>query len=185
MSTLREYEQQNAESSPWSIAQRIKMLAWEYCWILFCVWTPKPMNIWRCFWLKLFGAKLIGKPFVHQRARIQIPWNVELRDKSCVGDRANLYSLDKIVLQEGATVAQEVYLCTGTHAFVKESMNLITSPIVIRKNVFVGARAFVMPGVVINEDAVVAAMTVVTKMVPSGAVVAGNPGKVIKQRAQL
>ena len=64
-------------------------------------------------------------------------------------------------------------------------MNLITSPIVIRKNVFVGARAFVMPGVVINEDAVVAAMTVVTKMVPSGAVVAGNPGKVIKQRAQL
>ena len=38
------------------------------------------------------------------------------------------------------------------------------------------------PGVVINEGAVIAACSVVTKDVPKCAVVGGNPGRIIKYR---
>ena len=56
----------------------------------------KPLNEWRLFWLRVFDAKIEGKPFVHQRARIAIPWNLTLHDRACLGDRANAYSLGEI-----------------------------------------------------------------------------------------
>ncbi|MFD1145341.1 DapH/DapD/GlmU-related protein [Larkinella insperata] len=169
--------QDSPYSSPWTVKQRIKMLLWEYVWTLLCSWTPKPANRWRVFWLKAFGATIYGRPFVHQRARIQIPWNLILHDHACLGDRANAYSLGIIEIREHATVAQEVYLCTGTHAFDQPAMNLITLPIVIEPHVFIGARAFIMPGVTIGERSIVGACSVVTKSVRPGTTVKGNPAK--------
>ena len=49
----------------------------------------------------------------------------------------------------------------------------------IKDNVFIGLGAVIMPGVTIGPNAVVAAGSVVTKDVPDGAVVGGNPAKVI------
>ncbi|MBP2262147.1 acetyltransferase-like isoleucine patch superfamily enzyme [Pseudomonas hunanensis] len=49
----------------------------------------------------------------------------------------------------------------------------------IKDNCFVGHGAIVMPRVTIGPDAVVAAGAVVTKDVPPGTVVGGNPAKVI------
>ncbi|MEL0120378.1 MAG: putative colanic acid biosynthesis acetyltransferase, partial [Opitutae bacterium] len=85
--------QHSQYASPWSISVRVKMLLWEACWTLLCSWTPKPMNPWRLFILRLFGARIKGNPFVHQRARIKIPWNLTLQNRACLGDRANAYSL--------------------------------------------------------------------------------------------
>lgn len=176
------FKQNSPYDSPWTKSQRIKMLVWEYVWLLFCVWTPKPANKWRLFWLKLFGCKVYGKPFVHQRARIQIPWNLILHDYACLGDRANAYTLGVVEIFEHATVGQEVYLCTGTHAFDKPEMNLTTSKITIERNVFIGARAFVMPGVTIAENAIVGAGSLVTKDVKKNSITGGNPAKHIKYR---
>lgn len=178
-----EYSQDSPYDSPWSASQRIKMIVWEYVWLLFCVWTPKPANRWRLFWLKLFGCTIYGNPFVHQRARIQIPWNLILHDHACLGDRANAYTLGVIELFEHATVAQEVYLSTGTHAFDNPNMNLITSKITIQQNAFIGARAFVMPGITVGENAIVGAGSVVTKNVDKNTVVGGNPARIIKSRS--
>ena len=52
-------------------------------------------------------------------------------------------------------------------------------PIRIGNNVFIGSNAIVMPGVVIEDNVVVAAGSVVTKSVPSGKIVGGNPAKII------
>lgn len=147
-----------------------------------CAWTPKPANSWRLIVLKLFGAKIYGKPFVHQRARIQIPWNLIMHDKACLGDRANAYTLGILEIHEHATVAQEAYICTGTHAFEKETMNLITLPIKIGAHAFIGARAFVMPGVSIGDGAVIGACSVVTKDMPAYTISAGQPCKPLKSR---
>ncbi len=173
------HEQASPYASPWSLSHRLRLLLWEYVWAIFCSWTPKPANRWRLLWLKLFGAKIYGTPFVHQRARVQIPWHLILHDKACLGDRANAYSLGMIEIHEHATVAQEVYLCTGTHAFNQPTMNLITAPIIIGANAFIGARAFVMPGVTVGKQAVVGACSVVTRNVPPYSIVVGSPARLI------
>jgi len=132
--------------------------------------------------LKVFGANLSGMPFIHSTARIQIPWNLTMQHRACLGEYANAYSLGKIEVLEGATIAQEAYLCTGTHDFNDPSLQLITKPITIGKNAFIGARAMILPGVCIGDRAIVGAMSVVPKDVADHEIVAGNPAKKIGER---
>jgi putative colanic acid biosynthesis acetyltransferase WcaF len=175
-------EQKSAFDSPWSGSERVLRVLWEICWIVFCAWTPKPLNEWRLFWLRVFDAKIDGKPFVHQRARIAIPWNLTLHDRACLGDRANAYTLGEIEIGARATVAQEAYLSTGSHDFSQPGMPLVTAKIVIGDDAFVGARAFVLPGVTIGARSVIGACSVVTHDVPDNVIAAGNPCRVLRPR---
>jgi acetyltransferase-like isoleucine patch superfamily enzyme len=50
----------------------------------------------------------------------------------------------------------------------------------VRRLARVGANATILPGVVIGENALVGAGSVVVDDVPPGAVVVGNPARVIK-----
>ena len=174
--------QEGAFASPWQPRQRVLMLLWGVCWTLFCLWTPKPANRWRLFWLRAFGAKIHGLPFVHQRARIAIPWNLTLHDRACLGDRANAYTLGPVEIGARATVAQESYLSTGSHDFTKPSIPLTTAKITIGEDAFLGARTFVMPGVTIGARSVICACSVATKDVPPDVFAAGNPCRVLRPR---
>jgi putative colanic acid biosynthesis acetyltransferase WcaF len=173
------YKQDSAYASPWTRSERVRMLLWQLTWALLCSWTPKPLNSWRLFWLRVNGARIYGKPFVHQSARIAVPWRLTMHDRSCLGDRAVAYTLGEIEIFEAATVAQEAYLCTGTHDFSDPMRPLQTAKILIGKHAFIGARAFVMPGVSVGERAVIGACSVVTKNVANGVRVAGNPARKI------
>ena len=53
------------------------------------------------------------------------------------------------------------------------------SPVVIKDNVFIGRGAIILPGVTIESNSIIAAGAIVTKDVPAGMVVAGNPARVI------
>lgn len=53
-------------------------------------------------------------------------------------------------------------------------------PIRIGRNVWIGGGALIMPGVTIGDDALIGAGAVVTRDVPPGVTVAGNPARVIK-----
>ena len=174
--------QESAFASPWSAGDRWRMLVWEYCWTLFCSWTPKPANAWRLFWLRAFGAKMYGTPFVHQRARIAIPWNLTMHDRACLGDRANAYTLGEVEIGARATVAQEAYLSTGSHDFTEPEIPLVTGKITIGEDTFLGARTFVMPGITIGARSVIGACSVVTRDVPADAIAAGNPCRVLRNR---
>lgn len=179
---LQTHAQADAYASPWPAGRRLAMAAWALAWPLLCGWTPKPLSPWRVLVLRGFGARVSGRPFVHSRARIHSPWNLTLRDRACLGDGANAYALGPIELGEEATVAQEAYLCTGTHDFSRDNLPLQTAPIRVGRRAFVGARAFVLPGVTIGAGAVVGACAVVTRDVEPDAVVAGNPARVIGRR---
>ena len=51
--------------------------------------------------------------------------------------------------------------------------------VVIKDWAYIGAHAQIMPGVTIGEGSIVAAGSVVTKSVPDGMVVGGNPAKIL------
>ena len=104
-----------------------------------------------------------------------------MKHRACLGERANAYSLGRIEIAEGATVGQEAYLCTGSHDFSDPALQLIVEKISIEPHAFIGVRAMIMPGVNVGKNAVVGAMSVVTKDVPSDQVVAGNPASKIRE----
>jgi acetyltransferase-like isoleucine patch superfamily enzyme len=49
----------------------------------------------------------------------------------------------------------------------------------IGNNVYIGANTMIMPGVTIGSDVIIGAGSVVTKSVPNGNIVAGNPCRII------
>ena len=175
-------DQASAYDSPWTGSERFMRVLWEFCWFVFCVWTPKPLNPWRLFWLRVFDAKIDGEPFVHQRARISMPWKLILHDRACLGDRTNVYNLGEIEIGARATVAQEVYLSTGSHDFAQPTLPLVTAKITVGDDAFIGARALVLPGITIGARSVVGAGSVVTRDVPENVIAAGNPCKVLRPR---
>jgi len=51
-------------------------------------------------------------------------------------------------------------------------------PVRIGRNVWIGAGAIILPGVCVADDAIIGAGSVVTRDVPAGATVVGNPARI-------
>lgn len=88
------------------------------------------------------------------------------------------------VLEEGAWLGPNVVLTNAKYPVsigVKESLK---GPI-IKKGAKIGANSTILPGVVIGENALIGAGTIVCHDVPDGAVVVGNPGRIINHISKL
>jgi len=86
-----------------------------------------------------------------------------------------------ITIEDNVLVGPKVNLITENHPMEPENRkSLVCSPILIKRNAWIGAAATILPGVTIGENAIVAAGAVVTKDVPANKIVAGVPAKIIK-----
>ena len=101
---------------------------------------------------------------------------------SCLSEHVDCYAVDQIILGKNVTVSQGAFLCTASHDISSPIMELTTKSLIIEDNVWVCARAIVLPGVTLHEGCVVAAGAVVTKDVPAWTIVGGNPAKPIGTR---
>ncbi len=70
-----------------------------------------------------------------------------------------------------------IVMDTDQHELAGRPLGL---PVIIEDRVWIGARAIVLKGVRIGHDSIVGAGTVVTRSVPPGSVVAGQPARVIR-----
>jgi putative colanic acid biosynthesis acetyltransferase WcaF len=174
--------QASAYDSPWPFRVRLGIALWAVVWRLLFRPTPKPLTRWRLWLLRCFGARVSGRPFVDASAVIKMPWNLDIEDRACLGPRSEVYNLGPVTLRERCTIAQEAYLCAGTHDFARAHLPLKIGPIEIGADAFVCARAFVLPGVTIGAGALIGACAVVTKDVAPWTVVAGNPARAIGRR---
>jgi acetyltransferase-like isoleucine patch superfamily enzyme len=86
-----------------------------------------------------------------------------------------------ITLEDEVLIGPRVNLITENHPLDPgDRRALITKPITIKRNAWIGAGATILPGVTIGENSMVAAGAVVSKDVPANTVVGGIPAKVIK-----
>jgi len=90
-------------------------------------------------------------------------------------------ALGGITIENGVFIGPHCVLATEYHPEDPVRRHeLRTKPIVLKKNVWLGADVKVLAGVTIGENAIVAAGSVVTKDVPDNMVVAGSPARVIR-----
>jgi acetyltransferase-like isoleucine patch superfamily enzyme len=89
--------------------------------------------------------------------------------------------LGGITIEDNVLIAPKVSLLSEGHPVSpNERGSLVPGHIHIRKNVWIGAGATILPGVTVGENAVVAAGAVVSKDVPANTIVGGIPARHIK-----
>ncbi len=106
---------------------------------------------------------------------IQVGKNVFINSGCCFQDQGG------ITIGDGCLIGHQAVFATIDHSLSPDSRgDMQLAPIVLGKNVWVGAHATVLQGVTVGDGAVIAAGAVVTKDVPPKAVVAGVPAKIKK-----
>jgi putative colanic acid biosynthesis acetyltransferase WcaF len=139
--------------------------------------SPPPLHAWRAFLLRLFGARLGKKCHIYSKAVIWAPWNLRCDDGACIADGAVIYNAAPVHLHSHAIVSQDAYICTATHDINDPAFPMITAPIVLGAYSWVCARACVLPGVTVQEGAVLALCGVTSKDLDMWQVYAGIPAR--------
>ena len=98
------------------------------------------------------------------------------------GKECWLLNLAPIEIASHVCISQRAFLCTGNHNYKSPAFDLITQPIQVERGAWIGAGAFVGPGVLAGSHAVLAAGSVATKDLEPYGIYQGNPAVLIKKR---
>lgn len=116
---------------------------------------------------------------------------VEIQKNATVGKRCKISSHTFIC--EGVTIEDGVFIGHGV-TFINDSYPRATvtsgevqtekdwrvEPTVVKAGASIGSGSTILPNVVIGENAIVGAGSTVTKDVEAGAIVAGNPARILR-----
>lgn len=142
-----------------------------------------PSHTFRLAMIRLFVGKVGHHNSFLMNCEFRAPKNIKI-GSNCVFNRGVL--LDGrgggLTIEDNVDVAQEVVIWTLGHDPHDDYHKDKPGPVLIESFAWIGHRSIIMPGVSIGRGAVVAAGSVVTKSVPSMAIVAGVPAKVIGER---
>jgi maltose O-acetyltransferase len=109
-----------------------------------------------------------------------------------IGDRAmlgiNCMAMGPISIGDDVMIGPDVQMYTRNHRHDRIDVPMNQQgyeeyrKIVIERDVWIGARVIILPGVRIGEGSIVGAGSVVSRDVPPYAIVAGNPSRVVRMR---
>jgi len=165
-----------------NLSEKLYRGIWNFTWLFLARWTPRFFNSWRIVLLRSFGAKIGKKVLIFGSVKIDIPSNFEIGDYSAIGKRVWVYNFSKIKIGSNSVVSQDTTICSASHDYSHPYMSLYAKPINIGDNVWLAANCFIMPGITIEDGAVVGACSVVTKDISEWTVNAGNPCKIVRER---
>lgn len=171
----------NRAARKYSRSEQLRRVLWTVG-ALAIRWSPRPCFAWRRMVLRLFGAKIGCHVHVYSSTRIYMPWNVEIGDWAALGEDVFIYSLGRVYIGAGASLAYRAHVCAGTHDFSDPALPLVKPPVVIEEGAWIGTDAFIGPGTTVCKGAIVGARAVVVKEVPALYIVAGNPARQVGVR---
>ncbi|NIH83208.1 DapH/DapD/GlmU-related protein [Amycolatopsis granulosa] len=112
--------------------------------------------------------------------------NVEIGRRTFLNAECYLEALGPITIGEACQFGPQVMIVTSHHRTLPDgrvSRVAEARPVVIGDRVWVGARAQILPGVRIADDAVIAAGAVVARDCPVPGVYAGVPARLVRRTA--
>lgn len=167
---------------PYSLGEYARRFAWQWVQVTLVRFSPHRAHGWRRFWLRCFGARICGVSGTKPTTQVVHPWLLSVGEYAMIAEGTTIYNLGPVTIGDHTVLSQDVYVCAGTHDHTRPDMPLVREPVRIGHGVWVCAGAFIGPGVTIGDNSIVAARAVVSRDVPPGVIVAGNPARVIKPR---
>lgn len=115
---------------------------------------------------------------------------LRLGDKVVLGSDNVINAHLDIEVGASTLISDWVYICDFDHAMREldrpiKDQGLLTSPVRIGPGCWIGTKVTVLRGTTVGEGSVLAAHTVARGQIPAGAIVAGVPGKILKNRRDI
>lgn len=146
-------------------------------------------SVWRVLRATAARHMLVSAGYginIEKGARFGSGSQVSLGNRSGIGAFAEL--VGAVEIGDQVMMGPEVLVMTQNHCIDRTDIPMMVQgltesrQVVIEDDVWIGARAVIMPGVRVGRGSVVAAGAIVTKSVPPMSIVGGNPARVIRSR---
>jgi acetyltransferase-like isoleucine patch superfamily enzyme len=131
-------------------------------------------------------SRLTGRP-VPASVTVFPPFSCEFGNNLTLGEDVfinmgcTFQDAGGITIGDGTLIGHHTTVVTLNHAVdPARRADMLPAPVVIGRNVWLGAGVTVVPGVTIGDGAIVGAGAVVTKDVPANTIVAGVPARPIR-----
>lgn len=103
-------------------------------------------------------------------------WGMDINPTAVISLSARLDKTNP----RGVHIGGDTYIAFDSVILAHDMCRRIMTDTYIGSNCFIGGRSLILPGITIGDGCIVAAGSIVTKDVPPGSIVAGNPAKVIR-----
>lgn len=168
----------------------------------------------RIAWFRILGMKIDKNCWVRKISVPRNPWDIELQRGAALDDFIVLISSGARTDEKRIVIGKDVYInrftiidasasieisegtMIGPNCYITDhdhgtepgipinQQELVSAPVSIGKNVWIGAGVSVLKGVRIGDNAIVGAGAVVTKDVPENGRFAGIPAAQIQAKSQ-
>jgi len=108
------------------------------------------------------------------------PASLTIGAYSSIGDRTQIHCCNQVTIGDYVLISWDCNILENNFHTTTDG-GIKSAPITIGDRVWIGCRVIILAGVTIGEGSVVAAGSVVTRDVPPGTLVAGNPARVIRE----
>jgi putative colanic acid biosynthesis acetyltransferase WcaF len=143
---------------------------------------PFNLSVIKAGLLRRFGAAVGRGAVIKANVKITFPWKLTMGNNVWLGEECWLLDLAPISIGDNVCISQRAFLCTGNHDYSSPRFDLVTRPIRIEEGAWIGAAAFVGPGVRVGRHAVLTAGSVATNDLLPYAVYQGNPAVRVRER---
>jgi acetyltransferase-like isoleucine patch superfamily enzyme len=108
---------------------------------------------------------------------------------NCCKISSHTFICEGVTLEEGVFIGHNVVFtndryprATNEAGQLQSEADWVCTPTLVKRGASIGSGAVLLCGITIGENAMVGAGSVVTKDVPPGSTVAGNPARIVKPR---
>lgn len=153
-------------------------------------WIRRPWTISHPEHVRIGRGSTIGRRVILNAMRQDheqpLAGHIDIAEDVYIGHDCQIHAMQPLRIGRGCVLSDRVYLNDASHGIDLKSGLIMRQPIhskgpiTVEEHCFIGLGVVVLPGVVIGHHSVIGAMSVVTRSVPPGTMLAGNPARVIK-----
>lgn len=172
----------NYDNKWYNPGSKIKIAIWSICRAFFFSHSLAFFSGWKCFLLRIFGARIGKGVVIKPSVNIKYPWFLHIGNDVWIGENVWIDNLGLVTIGSNVCISQGALLLTGNHNYAKQTFDLLIGSITLEDGVWIGAKSVVCGGVTCKSHAVLSVSSVATKDLDKFGIYRGNPAEKIKIR---
>ncbi len=136
----------------------------------------------RKFFYKLFGMKIGRKTRIYMKCIVRAPWKIEIDENTVINENCYLDGRGGLKIGKNTSISFFTIIISASHNSTSQKFDYIKSPVIIKDNVWTGARSIILQGTTLEDECILAAGSTLKGATEKGYIYAGIPAKKMKSR---